>query len=99
MSRFGAKWKTAAGREGDEAEGSETELRGYKPGIVEEPAPPIAPTVCYVLEREGGGWRPSIYEIDPRALVKHGKRIHTHEPDLRALAWEQIARHFEERSK
>lgn len=67
--------------------------------IKEEPVPEHEPLIAYVLEREGGGWRPSIYEIDPRMLVKHGRRVHTHEPDLRALAWEQIARHFEERSK
>lgn len=64
----------------------------------EEPAT-LPPVVVYVLEKEGGGWRPSIYEVPASVLVAHGKRVHTHEPDLKALAWEQIERHWLERTK
>lgn len=57
----------------------------------------LPPVVVYVLEREGGGWRPSIYEVPADVLVKHGRRVATHEPDIKALAIEQLMRHIEER--
>jgi hypothetical protein len=101
VSRFGAKaapWRKAAGRD-EEAEGADTnEAVRYVPGAVgEEPAPALPPVIVYVLEREAGGWRPSIYEVPASLLVTAGKRIATHEPDIKALAIEQLMRHIEER--
>lgn len=67
---------------------------------VPEPEEPVAdhpPVTCYVLEREGGGWRPSVYEVPAAVLVKHGTLIATHEPDIKGLAVEQLMRRIEER--
>lgn len=102
MSKFnpgpkGHQWKRGAGR--DEEPNTEGELMAeYIPGLREEPpAPEHPPITCYVLEREGGGWRPSVYELPAAILVKHGTLVATHEPDIKGLAVEQLMRRIEER--
>jgi hypothetical protein len=65
----------------------------------EEPVTPHPPVLAYVLERDGGGWRPSIYRVPASILVAHGELVHTHEPDLKGLALEQLVRHIEERTQ
>ena len=63
----------------------------------EEPVPAHPPVTLYVLERDSGGWRPSIYRMEAAALVRHGELLSTHEPDIKGLAIEQLMRHLEER--
>jgi hypothetical protein len=104
MSRFnpgpkGHQWKRAAARDDEPNEEGEL-MAEYVPGLRgEAPAIPHPPVLAYVLERDGGGWRPSIYRVPASILVAHGELVHTHEPDLKGLALEQLVRHIEERTQ